>query len=259
MKISSGFTIVEMLVVVTIVAVLATAAIYNVDGFLDYQSVNQAQRKLTSAIQNVRSFAMQTSFDTRNTTLWKNGKPTRLAASIYIFKGWVVPEADAKGLTGSFADGSSRDDKFEYDLSYSVLIVTDQGFQTKYDNKAPERELLEAVAGLSSISDPDIRARVINLPEGTILRYASPTDSFDAGAQGAELPAVSYLTYDTFGMVVRTKHTDYTSAGFHGKECYLALTYKDLTEDPIFIDLRTGDRVKNIENIGNLNFTDFDK
>lgn len=259
MKNRLGFTLVEMLVVITIIAILATAAMYNVDGFLDYQSVNQAQRKLTSAIQNVRSFAMQTSFDTRNSSMWKNGKPTRLAASVYIFKGWVVPEADAKGLTGSFADGSSRDDNFEYDLSYSVLIVTDQGFQTKYRNKSPDTLLASSISDLSSISDPDVRSRVINLPEGTILRFASPSDSFASGAAGSELPAVSYLTYDTFGMVIRNKDTDFTSAGFHGKECYLALTYKDLTEDPIYIDLRTGDRVKNVENIGTLNFTDFDR
>lgn len=259
MRLRKGFTLVEMLVVITVIAILATAAMYNIDGFLDYQGVNQAQRKLTSAIQRVRAFSMQTSFDTRDSSIWKNRKPTRLAASIYIFKGWVVPEADAQGLSGTFADGNSRNDDYEYEKSYSLLMVTDQGFETKYRNSAPDSNLNSIIANLSDITDPEVRSRVINLPEGTILRYASASDSFANGTAGGELPNVSFLTYDTFGTVIRNQDTDYTSSGFHGKECYLALTYKDMTEDPIYIDLRTGDRVKNVENIGTLNFTNFDK
>ncbi|MBT3783548.1 type II secretion system protein [bacterium] len=255
-----GFTLVEMLVVITVIAILATSAIYNISGFLDYQSVNQSQKVLTSAIQQVRAFAMHTSFDTRDTNIWKDGKPTRLAASIYIYKGWVVPEAAAEHLSGSFADGSARNDNYEYDLSYSILIVTDQGFESKYRNKAPENTLAESLVGsLSNISDPSIRSRVVNLPEGTIVRFADTNDSFADGAKGSELPNVTFFSYDSFGTVTQKKNTDFTSSELHGKECYLALSFRDLTEDAIYIDLRTGDRVKNIENIGTLDFNEFNQ
>ncbi len=249
-------TLIELVVVIAIVGILATLAVINIRGYINYARVNQTQRVITSAIQEVRAFIMRTSLDTRDANYWNNTdkKPTHLAAGIYIFKGWINPKGDGfQDVSGSWADGSGT----EYATSYSILIVTDPGFSTKYNKKAAEPDLITGIpANLRAVTDLEVRARIISLPEGVQIRFANASDT-DVNAAGDALPAISYLTWDPYGFVIKSNDTDYTSPSFDGYECYIALTYGDLGKDPVYIDLRSGDRVKNTGNIASLNFGSF--
>ena len=61
-----GFTLIEILVVVTIIGIFATLAVYNLTGYLNFQSQSQAQIN-QATIADLRTFCMSSSFDTSNT------------------------------------------------------------------------------------------------------------------------------------------------------------------------------------------------
>ena len=108
---------------------------------------------------------------------------------------------------------------------------------------------------------------MINLPEAIILKLSDDGDTED-NSVGGDLPDVSWVSFDTFGRLVsRTGAGETadssTSPEFSGRDRYLALVYStgDSNQSalpPLYIDLRNGGRIRNSENIADLNFGTFD-
>ncbi len=257
-----GFTLIEVLVVVTIIGIFATLAVYNLTGYMNFQSQSQAHRLIEAAITDLRTFCMSSSFDTSNNLVWRDGKPTRLGCGFYIYRGWVNPDNPIDG-SGTWADGVSN---FDHSVSYSLLLVKNSGHENVYTSLGADSTLGSRKI-LADMPEGDPRPRVVNLPEAVILKYADDGDT-EANAVGGDLPDVSWVSFDTFGRLVSRQGAggvsdSSTSSGFSGKDRYLALVYATGDSDqsslpPFYVDLRNGGRVRNSENIGSLNFGTFD-
>ena len=257
-----GFTLIELLVVITIIGIFATMAVYNLSGYLNFQSQSQAHRLIEAAITDLRTFCMSSSFDTSNDLVWRDGKPTRLGCGLYIYRGWVNPDNPNDG-SGTWADGVSN---FDHSVSYSILLVKNSGHDNVYTSKGADATL-DSRKKLADMPEGEPRHNVVNLPEAVILKFADDSDT-EENSLGAELPDVSWISFDTFGRLVSRTGAggvsdSSTSAEFSGKDRYLALVYATGDSDqsrlqPLYLDLRNGGRVRNAENIGSLNFGAFD-
>ena len=120
--------------VVTIIGIFATLAVYNLTGYLNFQSQSQAHRLIEAAITDLRTFCMSSSFDTSNNLVWRDGKPTRLGCGLYIYRGWVNPDNPIDG-SGTWADGVNN---FDHSVSYSILLVKNSGHDNVYTSKGAD-------------------------------------------------------------------------------------------------------------------------
>ena len=260
-SISSGFSLIEILTVVTIIGIFATLAVYSLTGYINFQAQSQSHRLIEAAITDLRSFCMSSSFDTSNDLVWRDGKPTRLGCGLYIYRGWVNPD-NPMDASSTWADGNDEN----YSASYSLLIVKNTGNENNYTSKGAD-STLDVRSTLADMPEGEPRPNVINLPEAVILKFADDADS-EENAIGNDLPLVSWLSFDTFGRLTKTAGAGgasdaFTSSEFSGKDRYLALVYAtgDSNESnlaPFYVDMRNGGRVRNSENIGELDFGKFD-
>jgi len=258
---TKGFTLIEILVVVTIIGIFATLAVYNLTGYMNFQSQSQAHRLIEAAITDLRTFCMSSSFDTSNNLVWRDGKPTRLGCGFYIYRGWVNPDNPIDG-SGTWADGNNN---LDHSVSYSLLLVKNSGHENVYTSLGAD-STLESRKILADMPEGEPRPHVVNLPEAVILKFADDGDT-EENAVGGDLPDVSWVSFDTFGRLVSRQGAggvsdSSTSSGFSGKDRYLALVYATGDSDqsslpPFYVDLRNGGRVRNSENIGSLNFGTF--
>lgn len=262
-----GFTLLEMVTVIAIVGIFASFAVYNISGAMKHHKQAQAAKLIGNAIGEVRSFCMSSSFDTSNPNFWENGKPTHLGCSVYFYRGWVNPNNVIES-GDSWADGSGD----EYELSYSILTVLDTGSETRYRKQSPDYNSgatpvvnLATEVNLSDISEDHIRMRIINLPEGVVLRVGTTADTEEVPA-GALINDRAYVSYDTFGRLITkngiTSNYIYYSDEFEGAPTFLTVQYdvggnNNSDQYPIYLDLRTGNVVTNAENIDELTFPQF--
>lgn len=256
-----GFSLIEILVVISIIGIFASVAAYSMRGYLNFQNISQTQRVIEAAITDLRTFCMSSSFDTANDRVWRDGKPTRLGCGLHIYRGWVNPLNPSEGGS-TWADGSGED----YSLSYSLLIIKDTGNVNAYTQTGAD-DNLDSRQTLSTMDQGHPRPDVINLPEGVVLKFADDSDT-ENSAIGTDLPEVSWVSFDSFGRLIKAAGHDgvsdaFTSSGFHGKDRYLGLVYatgdsNQSNLDPVYLDLRDGSRVRNSDNISSLNFGKFD-
>tara|TARA_Y100000589_G_scaffold275823_1_gene270064 strand:+ start:615 stop:1448 length:834 start_codon:yes stop_codon:yes gene_type:complete len=256
-----GFTLIEILVVVMIIGIFATLAVYNLTGYMNFQQQSQTHRLIEAAISDLRTFCMSSSFDTSNNLVWQDGKPTRLGCGFYIYRGWTNPD-NPIDASGTWADGVSN---FDHSVSYSLLLVKNSGHENVYTQLGAD-STLDSRKILADMPEGEPRPRVINLPEAVILKFADDGDT-ENNAVGGDLPDVSWVSFDTFGRLVSRQGAggvsdSSTSSGFSGKDRYVALVYATGDSDqsslaPLYVDLRNGGRVRNSENIGSLNFGTF--
>ena len=199
-----AFTLLEVLAVLTIIGIFASLAVYNINGQMKHHRLNQAAKLMANAIGEVRTYCMGASLDNRNLNFWRS-RPTRLACSVHVYKGWVNP-ANPVETGDTWADGGA--DK-EHDLSFSILVVTDIGSDNVYRKESPDYspsgvadDNLNGTKDLSLILDEGIRARVINLPEGVLIRKAKVGDA-EVAATGDMFGSLEYWTYNQHGRLVR--------------------------------------------------------
>lgn len=261
-SISSGFSLIEILTVVTIIGIMSTLAVYSLSGYINFQAQSQTHRLIEAAITDLRSFCMSSSYDTSKDALWLDGKPTRLGCGLYIYRGWVNP-LNPMDASSTWADGN--DDN--YSASYSLLIVKNTGNINNYTSIGADEEDLNSRKTLADMPASEPRPNVINLPEAVILKFADDNDT-EENAVGADLPSVSWVSFDTYGRLTKEAGAGnfadaFTSSEFSGKDRYLALVYAtgDSNQSalpPFYVDMRNGGRIRNSENIGELDFGQFE-
>ncbi len=262
-----GFTLIELIAVVTILGIMASGAAYSINQALRVHRQRQAAELLGNLIRSVRTNALSLEVDTSNPLYFHQGKPTRNAFALYFCQGWVLADPyQTNSLKDTVGTGSGSSDGYNY--SYSVLAVNDPGYETTKRIQGPDLGFGEGDDAVSSLSliengvsltgNLRIRNEFINLPEGTWLRYGGAGDNTFESTGGA-VQGCQYVTYDSLGNLNLKIGTGafpgaWTSSGFNGKPAYIGivsgsadLVQWDSSISPLFVDLRTGDVVHQME------------
>lgn len=248
-----GFTLIEILVVVTIIGIMATWATWSLKSTTRYYQQKQAAQMLGAAIRSARSAALKSEIDQANIVYYEPeyGVSTRNAFSVFIYRGRVNPE--------DITETISHDDISDtHEAGYSILIVNDSGFDIPGRVRSP-LQVNASFVSLDAIDDLETRQHIINLPEGIVIKY-SGSDEVSPGADPSTsiLDDLIYFSYDRLGTLnTRMGESDpfdglnnITHTSLANKSTYLVVMIgasgsdeEDLNYEPIYVDLRTGNLI----------------
>ncbi|MCO4781254.1 MAG: type II secretion system protein [Candidatus Cloacimonetes bacterium] len=248
-----AFTIIELLVVITLVGIMATWATWSLRSTTNYYKQKQAAQIISAAIRSAKSSALKAEVDEGNSVYFNSdyATSTRNAFAIYIYRGRVDPE----DVTHTISHNDATDN---HEAGYSILIVNDSGLDTPDRVRSP-LQINSSYTSLKDLADLETRQKIINLPEGVVIKYpGNDEDSPGADPATSILDDLTFFSYDRLGNLnTRLGDTDgfdglnnITATGLSDKESYLVVMVgaagsdeANADYDPIYIDLRNGNLI----------------